>query len=356
MATFGFNFIYMKPVIITSILLFYSVLAFSQAQKYKAAMVGFYNLENLFDTVDNTLINDEEFLPNGERGYNSRIYYDKLNRLADVVSQMGTEVNPDGLAILGVAEVENDTVLNDLVNSSKLKARNLKIVHYDSKDARGIDVGLLYHPKYFTPLYSKALFVKLPSGSKDAYYTRDVLYVSGLLDGDSVHVFVNHWPSRSGGEERSAPGRNAAAAVVKKVVDSLVAINKNAKIIIMGDLNDDPTSASVAKVLNAKGNLSKVEEAGLFNPWMDMYKKGIGTLAYQDAWGLFDQVIISNGLTSKEQKGYYYQKAVIFNKEFMVQKTGKFRGYSKRTWDGITYNYGYSDHFPVYIMLLKKVN
>jgi hypothetical protein len=242
------------------------------------------------------------------------------------------------------------------VNNSKLKARNLKIVHYDSKDVRGIDVGLLYHPKYFTPLYSKALFVQLPSGSKDAYYTRDVLYVNGLLDGDSVHVFVNHWPSRSGGEERSAPGRNAAAAVVKKVVDSLVAINKNAKIIIMGDLNDDPTSASVAKVLNAKGNLSKVEEAGLFNPWMDMYKKGIGTLAYQDAWGLFDQVIISNGLTSKEQTGYYYQKAVIFNKEFMVQKTGKFRGYSKRTWDGITYNYGYSDHFPVYIMLLKKVN
>jgi hypothetical protein len=215
---------------------------------------------------------------------------------------------------------------------------------------------MLYNPKYFKPLYSTPLFVKLPGGSKDSYFTRDILYTKGLLDGDTVHVFVNHWPSRSGGEERSIPARAAAAGVCKHSVDSIMAMNATAKIVIMGDLNDDPISPSVTKVLNAKGSEKNVTATGLFNPWWDMYKKGIGTLAYQDAWGLFDQVIISGNWLPKEQTGYFYQRAIIFNKDFLVQKTGKFRGYSKRTWDGMTYNYGYSDHFPVYLMFLKKVN
>ena len=132
--------------------------------------------------------------------------------------------------------------------------------------------------------------------------------------------------------------------------------NAASKVLLMGDLNDDPISPSVTKVLGAKGNEKKVAQTELFNPWFDMYKRGIGTLAYQDAWGLFDQVIVSGSWLPKDQPGYFYQKAVIFNKDFLVQKTGKFRGYSKRTWDGMTYNYGYSDHFPVYLMMLKKVN
>ncbi|MBK7680712.1 MAG: hypothetical protein IPJ29_15190 [Chitinophagaceae bacterium] len=161
----------------------------------------FYNLENLFDTLDNTLINDEEFLPNGPRNYNGKIYFDKLNKLATVISQIGIEANPDGPAILGVAEVENDTVLNDLIRQPLIAKRNYKIVHYDSKDARGIDVGLLYNPKYFTVEASDKLYVQLPGGSKDAYYTRDILWVRGKLDGETIHVYVNHWPSRSGGEK-----------------------------------------------------------------------------------------------------------------------------------------------------------
>lgn len=326
----------------------------AQQHQYKVAIVGFYNLENLFDTVNNPVKNDEEFLPGSERNYNTRIYYDKLDRLADVISQMGTDLSPDGLAMLGVAEIENDTVLRDLVKRDKLKNRKLKYVWYESPDERGIDVGLLYNPKYFTPLSSTPLFVQLPGGSKDAYYTRDVLYVKGLLDGDTIHVFVNHWPSRSGGEERSMPGRAAAAAVPRKVIDSLMAINPNVKTVVMGDLNDDPVSPSVTKVLRAKGK-AMVKSPELYNPWLDFYKKGIGTLAYQDAWGLFDQVILSPGWLPKEQGGYFFRQAVIFNKDFMIQKTGKFKGYSKRTWDGITYNYGYSDHFPVYTVMLKKV-
>ncbi len=329
---------------------------YAQKNQYKVSVVGFYNLENFYDTINNPLIDDEEFLPTSERHYNTRVFLDKVGRLSSVISQMGTEISPDGLALLGVAEIENDTVLTALVNHPNLKSRNLKFVHYNSPDVRGVDVGLVYNPKYFTELYSKNLFVKLPGGSKDSYFTRDVLYVKGLLDGDTIHVFVNHWPSRSGGEERSIPARAAAAAVDKRVVDSLMAINPASKVIIMGDLNDDPISPSVTKTLGAKGKMSDVKESGLYNPWVDKYKSGIGTLAYQDAWGLFDQIIISQAWLDKTQKGYHYYRANIFNKEFMVQQTGKFKGYAKRTWDGTTYNYGYSDHFPTYITLLKNLN
>lgn len=345
----------MKKILFFAFILIISTQAHSQ-NKYKVSLIGFYNLENLYDTVNNTMVDDEEFLPNSERRYNGRIYKDKLERLSTVISQMGTDLNPDGLAILGVAEIENDTVLTDLTHTALLKDRKLKIVHYNSPDRRGVDVAMLYNPKYFTPLCSAPLFVQLPGGSKDSYFTRDILYVKGLLDGDTIHVFVNHWPSRSGGEERSIPARAAAAKVAKNKIDSIMGANAASKVVLMGDLNDDPISPSVTKVLGAKGDEKKVSQTGLFNPWVDMYKKGLGTLAYQDAWGLFDQVIVSGSWLPKDQAGYFYQKAVIFNKDFLVQKTGKYRGYSKRTWDGITYNYGYSDHFPVYLMMLKKVN
>ena len=345
-----------KHLITISIALLCVMNAEAQKKSYKVALIGFYNLENFYDTVNNPIVNDEEFLPNGERHYNTRIFLDKVGRLSTVIAQMGTEINPDGLAILGVAEVENDTVLNILVNHPNIKNRNLKFVHYDSPDARGVDVAMLYNPKYFKPLYSEPLFVQLPGGSKDSYYTRDILYVKGLLDGDTIHVFVNHWPSRLGGEERSKPARAAAAQVAKSTIDSLMAVNPLAKIVLMGDLNDDPTSPSVTKVLGAKGKINDVKEMGLYNPWVELYKRGIGTLAYQDAWGLFDQVIISKAWLDKEQKNYHFSRAVIYNKDFLVQPTGRYKGYGKRTWDGMTYNYGYSDHFPVYVTMLKTVN
>ncbi len=346
----------MKKLFFVFNLLLISFLSFSQKSNYRVSLIGFYNLENLYDTVNNPMVDDEEFLPNSARQYNSHIYLDKLDRLSDVVSQMGTDITPDGLALLGVAEIENDTVLTDLARTPKLAKRKWKFVHYDSPDRRGVDVALFYNPKYFSVLHSEPLFVQLPGGSKDAFFTRDILYVKGVLDGDTIHVFVNHWPSRSGGEERSIPARAAAAGTAKKRIDSLMAINPATKIVLMGDLNDDPVSPSLTKIIGAKGKISDVKENEMFNPWYDMYKKGIGTSPYQDAWGLFDQVLVSGGWLNKDQPGYHYSKQVLFNREFLVQKTGKYRGYSKRTWDGITYNYGYSDHFPVYVMMLKKVN
>jgi hypothetical protein len=327
-----------------------------EKQSYKMAIISFYNLENFYDTVNNPKVNDEEFLPNGPRNYNSKIYWDKVGKLATVLSQIGTDVNPDGAAIFGVAEIENDTVLTDLIHHELLKKRGYKIVHYDSKDARGVDVGLLYNPKYFTVEQSDKLFVQLPGGSKDAYYTRDVLWVKGKLDGETIHVYVNHWPSRTGGEERSAPARAAAASVVKHHSDSIMEAEPNAKIVIMGDLNDDPVSPSVTAVLKAKGKQNEVKKNGLFNPWTEMYKNGIGTLAYQDSWNLFDQIIISYPWLSKDQSGFFYYQPHIFNREFMTENVGRYKGYPMRTWDGNSYRGGYSDHFPTYIIFLKKVN
>jgi hypothetical protein len=335
--------------------LFACMILYAQKQQYQTVIIAFYNLENFYDTVNNPSTNDEEFLPAGPKNYNSKVYRTKVEHLATVISQIGTDVNADGPAILGVAEIENDTVLNDLVHHPLLKSRNYQIVHYDSRDIRGVDVAFLYNPKYFSLLSSKKLFVHLPSGAKQSIFTRDVLWVKGLLNGDTIHVFINHWPSRVGGEERSAPGRAAAAQVNKNLIDSIGRQVPEAKIIVMGDLNDDPVSPSITRVLQAKEKYEEVRPGGLYNPWVDMYKKGIGTLAYQDAWGLFDQIILSYSWLDKKQAGLFYYQQHIFNKEYMVENIGRYKGYPMRTWDGNTYRGGYSDHFPTYIVMLKKV-
>lgn len=345
----------MKTVLtlISTFFIFCSLKA--QKQDYKTAVIAFYNLENLFDTIDNPIISDDEFTPKGEKNYNSTIYNSKLQHLATVISQLGTDMNPDGPAILGIAEIENDTVLNDLIKQPLISGRHYQYVHYDSKDLRGVDVGLFYNPKYFTVEDSRKLFVRLPAGAKENIFTRDILWVKGKLDGETVHVFVNHWPSRLGGEERSAPGRAAAAQVCRDFADSIQKTDANAKVIIMGDLNDDPVSSSLTEVLRAKGKIEQVQPGGLFNPWVEMYKKGYGTLAYNDAWGLFDQIVISHSWLNKKQQGYFYYQQHIFNKQYLIENTGKYRGYPMRTWDGNTYRGGYSDHFPTYIIMLKKV-
>jgi hypothetical protein len=333
-----------------------SLTAFSQEKKYKVAVIAFYNCENFFDTINDPAKNDEDFLPTGSYHYTGEVYRDKLSKLSDVLSQIGTDVSPDGFSMVGVAEIENDKVLEDLVAQPKLANRHLKIVHYDGPDERSIDCGLLYNPKYFKVVNSKSLFVKMTNSDGSQHFTRDVLWVTGLYDGELIHVFVNHWPSRRGGEEASAPARAAAAGVGKHLIDSLMKIDPNTKIILMGDLNDDPTSPSVAQVLGAKFDVKDVKPGDLYNPWQDFLKKGIGTLAYNDSWNLFDQIMFSSAWLSKPQKGFFFQKAQIFNRNFMITQSGKYKGYPMRTYNGNTYAGGYSDHFPTYGVLLKEVN
>lgn len=329
---------------------------FAQDKQYKVAAVGFYNLENLFDTIKDPVTWDAEFLPDGERHYNTAVYSEKLTNLSKVISELGTDMTPDGVAILGVAEIENRSVLEDLIVQPSIKNRDYRIVHHDSPDRRGVDVGLLYNPKYFEVKNSTPLYVPLFDDSGDTIFTRDILWVYGLFDGEPLHLFVNHWPSRRGGEAASSPRREAAAAVCRSVIDSLMDVDKNTKVIIMGDLNDDPVNKSVSKILKARGKEEQIRPGDLYNPWYSFYKKGLGTLAWQDAWNLFDQVIVSSALLNKDQSGFFFMRNEVFNKPYLKQKSGRYKGYPHRTYVGGTYVGGYSDHFPVFIYLLKEVH
>jgi len=337
------------------LLLLISFSTFSQEQRYQVACVGFYNVENLFDTVDDPITWDTEFTPNGGKGYTADVYQEKLANMSQVIAEMATEFTPDGLAVLGVSEVENRKVMEDLVAHKNIRSRNYQIIHYESPDFRGIDVGLIYQPKYFQPVQSKALPLLIYENNGDLRVTRDILYVKGILNGDTVHIMVNHWPSRRGGQSATQPYRNAGALVCKNVSDSLFKLNPQARIIIMGDLNDDPSSPSVKKVLGAKAKAGKVGENDFFNPYYRYYKKGIGTGAWRDAWSLFDQVIISSGWLDKKNPGFHYMKAKIHNKKHLVQKSGQYKGYPFRTFSGDAYIGGYSDHFGVYLVLAKAV-
>ena len=270
-------------------------------------------------------------------------YRAKLKNMAYAISQIGLETTPNGVSILGVSEIENRGVLEDLVKETTIANRNYEIIHYDSPDRRGVDVGLLYNPRDFVPTAHKSHRLVVPD--KPDFRSRDQLVVSGYLLNEKVHVIVNHWPSRYGGEVASAPLRNAAAALSKQIADSLYQQDPNAKIIIMGDLNDDPHNESVAKVLNAKRNMDEVEDFGLYNPTWRILDSGVGTLAYNNQWNLFDQIIISKPLLTKDKSKLSFWKAEVFNKSFLVQQEGAYKGVPLRTHAGGVWMNGYSDHF-----------
>lgn len=328
--------------------------AFAQKKNYQVSAIAFYNFENLFDTVDDPRKFDEEFTPGGANHYTDEIYRQKLHNLAVVLQRLGTEVTPDGPAIIGTAEIENGKVLEDLAQQPEIKDRNYKYVWFEGPDSRGIDVAMLYNPKYFRVLNARALPVNISETGEKGGKTRDVLHVEGVLAGDTVHVFVNHWPSRRGGEAASAPLRAIAAGVSKKVIDSLMKKDPGTRIVVMGDLNDDPVSPSVAKVLGASGDKEKVKNGGLFNPWVSFYKNGIGTLGYNDSWNLFDQIMLSSGwLKANENTNWKYYRAEVFNRDFLTQKFGQYKGYPHRSFDGSNWINGYSDHFPTIVYLIK---
>lgn len=337
---------------------------FSIAQKnnpneaqFDIAAIGFYNFENLFDTLDTPNKLDEEMTPNGAKRYNTFIYKDKLGKLAEVVSQLGTKLTPDGLAILGIAEIENKQVLEDFVKEPLLKDRNYQIVHYESPDVRGIDVGLIYNPRYFKVLSSRPIPVPLGGNTEEGggeKFTRDILLVSGIFKGEPLSLMVNHWPSRRGGEARTSPMREKAARICKSVKDSLLNLNPSTKIIIMGDLNDDPVSPSVANVLQAWGRKTDVPAGAMYNPFWAFFKKGIGTMAYNDAWSLFDQIILTPNWLDENQKGYSFYRAEVYRESFLEEKSGRWKGYPKRTFSGDEYLGGYSDHFPAFIYLTRQ--
>lgn len=363
--------IYKKLVLFIALFAIFSGNA--QQKKYIIHTVAFYNFENLFDTI-NGPNNDEEWLPKGTMNWTGKKYKKKLQNLERVLSEIGTGENPNNSpTLIGGCEIENRRVLEDLVKQPKMLAKDYGIVHFDSPDKRGIDVALLYQKKHFKP----TSFVNIPlyiyrnnaakvtkkekeevtddnteAAPDDRVYTRDQLLVTGFLDGEEVNVIVNHWPSRSGGEKKSSPFREAAGALNRKIIDSLIKVNPNAKIITMGDLNDGSYNKSVKNEIGAKLKKTELKEPrDIYNPFEQMAKEGNASLFYRDAGDIFDQIMVSQQFCLADHDSFRYWKAGIYNKPYLIQTTGQYKGYPLRN---SLSEPGFSDHFPVYIYLIKE--
>lgn len=326
------------------------------SNEYQLRTIAFYNLENLFDTENDSLIYDDDRTPEGKDAWTDGRYAHKLAQLSRVISEIGFDMSSAPPDILGVCEAENKKVLEDLINHPYLKKFDYDIVHFDSPDERGIDVALLYRKSAFIPTSfdSRRLLLFKDDGFRD--YTRDQLVVEGILDNERIYFIVNHWPSRSGGEARSRPFRLAAAKLNKRIIDSIRRNNSRAKIISMGDFNDDPIDASFKSVLEVKGKKKQLDSMSLFGPMEKLFKKGEGSLAYRDKWNIFDQMYMTSNLVSSAASEYRYWKAGIFTPNYIIDPKGRYKGYPLRTYAGGSYIGGFSDHFPVYVYLVREVN
>lgn len=312
--------------------------------------IGFYNLENLFDTIHDKGKNDYEFLPDGTYKWGTDKYLEKLKNIATVLNEMSTDVSPQGLAAVGVCEVENVRVLQDVVNHPLLAHRQWKIVHKESPDSRGVDCALLYNPKLFVPV--AATLVPYTSHKENTTYkTRGFLVVSGDMAGERVHIIVNHWPSRSA----ASSVRERAAVLVRAVKDSLQRRHSGAKVIIMGDMNDNPDDRSMSVCLGAKRCKKDVESsAGLYNPWWNILRnEGLGTLKYKGKWNLYDQIVVTGSLLNEKGGKLRYHKSEIFCRDYLLHKEGRYKGMPKRTHASGMWLNGYSDHLPVIIYLVR---
>ena len=327
-------------------------------KQFNIRTIAFYNVENLFDTINDPNKNDEASPMMELKGNRTKVYWDKMDNMAMVISKIGLKKTNTSPAIIGLSEVENRAVLEDLIATDHLKDKHYGIIHYDSPDRRGIDVALLYQKRYFKPIDEKNYELRMWDEKGRRVYTRDQLLVSGILDGELIHIIVNHWPSRSGGEKKSRPKREKAAWLTGQIIEDIKKDDSNAKIIIMGDLNDDPNNSSIKKVLKAQGKKKEIATGDIFNPMEDMFRRGLNTLGYRDNINLFDQILISSSLltTKGEYDTYKMFKTNIFNPQFLTTKSGRYKGYPFRSYSYGSYTGGYSDHFPVYMYLIKEKN
>ena len=357
----------------------------ASAQKKVLYGVGFYNVENLFDTQHDPGKNDHEFLPTGSYQWTEQKYTAKLRNIAQVLSELCTEFgnkkNPAGAAVIGLSEVENSRALEDLLREPALAARGYRYVHFDGPDRRGIDVALLYNPKAFRLVEAQLIPYIYPTESQPdvdlgfyidengrvkgypyqngllrgdtTYITRGFLTVEGYLGDEKFYFIVNHWPSRGA----QSPVRERAGYQVRRLKEALLKQDPEARIVIMGDLNDDPGDLSVTspEALAAKSDKNACAPHDLYNPWYDMlYKQGVGTLYYRGKWNLFDQIIFTGNLLNTADKSRLHLLTnAVFSRDYLLQTEGKYKGAPKRTTAGGTWLNGYSDHLPTQIFLVK---
>ena len=357
----------------------------ASAQKKVLYGVGFYNVENLFDTQHDPGKNDHEFLPTGSYQWTEQKYTAKLRNIAQVLSELCTEFgnkkNPAGAAVIGLSEVENSRAIEDLLREPALAARGYRYVHFDGPDRRGIDVAFLYNPKAFRLVEAQLIPYIYPTESQPdvdlgfyidengrvkgypyqngllrgdtTYITRGFLTVEGYLGDEKFYFIVNHWPSRGA----QSPVRERAGYQVRRLKEALLKQDPDARIVIMGDLNDDPGNLSVSSpdALGAKSDKNACGPHDLYNPWYDMlYKQGVGTLYYRGKWNLFDQIIFTGNLLNTADKSRLHLLTnAVFSRDYLLQTEGKYKGAPKRTTAGGTWLNGYSDHLPTQIFLVK---
>ena len=341
----------------------------SQAQnKEQNHVIGFYNLENLFDTYNDPVKNDEEFLPEGKNKWTDAKYQKKLQNMAKVIRSMKEE-NGVWHALLGVSEIENRLVLEDLVWEEQIREANYQIIHYDGPDRRGVDVALLYKPEIFKFIESESIPFTFEGSSidfimtkeqQDYFKTRDILMVHGTIDGEHFAVYVAHLPSRAGGKKGGNQLRDRGGEIMYEHAMMMQQKYPGIKIICMGDMNDNPTDPSMAQYLHGREFKEEVTDADFFSPFTSMLKAGFGSLAYQGVWSIYDLLLVNNALTHPQEgtfglrqlhkKGYYGR---VYNPQFLTNQQGQYKGTPFRTFSNGAFIGGYSDHYPTYIVITK---
>ena len=343
------------PVALLTVVLLLMGVSNAGAQT-KQHLIMFYNVENVFDTIKTPGVLDDEFTPEGPKQWNGVKYWKKMENLEKVFTSIAKD-NGRFPTVIGVSEIENRNVLEDMVSMPGMLAANYQIVHYEGPDARGVDVAFFYRPDQFRLEGSKA--EKTVIEGKPDFRTRDILTMWGKIDGEDFMFMVAHWPSRTGGQMASEPNRIGAAKTMRNIMDSVLVDKPHMKIVLMGDLNDDPSNKSIAEVLGGRLDMKDVNAPDeLFNPYFQLHRDGYGSLAYQDAWNLFDNIIVNGNLVDGE--GYRIWKpkrskywGFIYDKSWLKQQSGQYKGYPQRTYVGNKFENGYSDHFPVYIFIAK---
>lgn len=304
--------------------------------------VAFYNLENLFDTVDDPHTLDDDFTPKGFKRWKNSRYRSKIKKLGKAISRIGEDKNVHPPSLIGIAEVENNKVIEKLLQTKYLKDYPLDYVHFDSPDERGIDTGLIFNTDHFEVLEAETLPLLIENEEGERDFTRDILFVRGKLNKEEIQLFVNHWPSRRDGAEETKHKRIKAAQTILNKIESLNKAPEDLNVMVMGDFNDDPNSESIQVLM----------ESGYFiNPFKKLLSLDTGSANYKGKWSLFDQVILSHSFLNHEPETHSFKEAVIFSPKFLREWKGKYKGNPFRTFVGKKYIGGYSDHFPVYVRL-----
>ncbi|MFK5879918.1 MAG: endonuclease/exonuclease/phosphatase family protein [Flavobacteriaceae bacterium] len=347
----------MKRILFTCgfILTFFFCTSQNQGKKsYVVNTIAFYNLENLFDTINNPQKKDEYSPILKLKTNKSKAYWQKIDNMARVLSEIGKEKTGKTAAVLGICEIENSDVLVDLLNTSYFKNLPYDYIHQESPDWRGIDVALIYNTILFSPSDYKSFELKAWNDKGYRVKTRNQLLVSGYLDNELIHLIINHWPSQRSGKEKTEYLRKKSAELTLSILDEIYKEESNPKIIIMGDFNDNPTDNSIKKTLGTKSEKKKLKENELYNPFENMFKKGMGSLGFRDNINLFDQLILTSNLSTNNYKEYQFYKSGIYNPPYLTNKQGRYKGYPFRSFSKNQFKGGFSDHYPVYIYLIRE--